>query len=219
MARELLDDDAGSGDELAANLRDIERANRWFGTLRAVAAFVWQSGARTVLDVGCGTGGVALALLSDAQRRGRQLHVTGLERSTPVLSLARERAKGHSGLSLVEGDGEALPYSDHSFDVVICTLTLHHCEPKAAVRLLCEMRRVARIAPFLCDLRRSRMAYLGALAFAYLSSRNRLTRHDAPLSVERAYTPAEALQLAQIAHWNRPVVRASPFFRMTVYDA
>jgi len=83
--------------------------------------------------------------------------------------------------------------------------------------LLRELRRVARTTPIVCDLARSRAAYAGTWLVTRLS-RNRLTRHDAPLSVRRAYTPDEALALARDAGWRGARVRREPFFRMTLTD-
>jgi hypothetical protein len=50
------------------------------------------------------------------------------------------------------------------------------------------------------------------------TTRNRLTRHDAPLSVRRAYDAREALALAREAGWRSPRVEREPFFRMTLVD-
>jgi hypothetical protein len=63
------------------------------------------------------------------------------------------------------------------------------------------------------DLARTLPGYGGAWLFGHLLTRNRLTRHDAPLSVKRAYTPAEALELAQQAGWRRARVRSVLPFR------
>ena len=117
----------------------------------------------------------------------------------------------------MRADGGALPFGDGAFDVVICTLALHHFEPAGARALLRELRRVARIVPVVCDLRRSALAFAATWLWSR-TSRNRLTRHDAPLSVRRAYTPAEALALARDAGWRAPHVRREPFFRMTLTD-
>jgi hypothetical protein len=68
-----------------------------------------------------------------------------------------------------------------------------------------------------CDLRRSALAFAGAWLWSR-TSRNRLTRHDAPLSVRRAYTPAEALALARDAGWRDPRVQGEAFYRMTLTD-
>jgi ubiquinone/menaquinone biosynthesis C-methylase UbiE len=135
-----------------------------------------------------------------------------------MLAIARRRTGGHPALAFVRADGEALPFPDGSFDAVTCTLALHHFEPAAAGALLRELRRVARLSPIVCDLRRSELAYAAAWLWSR-TSRNRLTRHDAPLSVRRAYTPAEALELARAAGWRAPRLQRDPFFRMTLTDA
>lgn len=219
VARELMDDPVESIGELTENLRDIERANRWFGGTSPVAHAVFSTDAEAVLDVGCGSADIPLALVRRAERIGRTLRVTCLDHSAQMLAIARERTGAHPRLSFVEADGGSLPFADGAFDIVTCNLALHHFEPEAAVRLLAEMRRVARVTPLVCDLRRSPAGYLAALAFAYATTSNRLTRNDAPLSVRRSYTPGEASELALRAGWRNPSVRRTPFFRMMLRDA
>ncbi len=96
-----------------------------------------------------------------------------------------------SGLALQVGDGRSLPFADRSFDVAHVSLVIHHLEPDAAVGLLREMARVARLGIVVNDLVRSRPAWIGAWLLGRLLTRNRYTRHDGPLSVRRAYTVAE----------------------------
>jgi ubiquinone/menaquinone biosynthesis C-methylase UbiE len=134
-----------------------------------------------------------------------------------MLAIARRATAADPALSFVRGDGGALPFADGAFDVVTCTLALHHFEPDGARALLRELRRVARLSPVVCDLRRSPVAFAATWLWSR-TSRNRLTRHDAPLSVRRAYTPGEALALARDAGWRAPRVRREPFFRMTLTD-
>jgi hypothetical protein len=57
------------------------------------------------------------------------------------------------------------------------------------------------------DLSRGRLSTWGAWALAHMTTRNRLTRHDAPLSALRAYAPAEAVALMARAGL-RPVFEA-----------
>ena len=216
-ARELMDAPVDDLDELAANLRDIAFANARLGGAAPVVRALRRLGAVRVLDVGCGAGDVALAVVRDGERRGVGVRVTCLDVSEQMLEIARRAAGGHPALEFVRADGESLPYADGAFDVVTCTLALHHFEPDGARALLRELRRVARQTPVVCDLRRSAVA-LGATWLWSRTSRNRLTRHDAPLSVRRAYTAGEALMLARDAGWRAPRVRREPFFRMTLTD-
>jgi SAM-dependent methyltransferase len=210
---ELMDQPVDAPDELAGNLRDIAFANRWLGGIAPIVREVRRAGAHSVLDVGSGAGDVATALVRDGN-----VIVTCLDRSAEMLAIARARGGDDARLRFVQGDGASLPFANASFDVAVCTLALHHFEPDAARTLLRELRRVARQTPLVGDLTRSVAAYVGTWLYAHLTTRNRLTRHDAPLSVRRAYTPNEALALAREAGWRAPTVRREPFFRMTLRD-
>jgi len=214
-----MDDPAESIDELAENLRDIERANRWLGGIAPVRSAIFRLGASSVLDVGCGSADIPLALVAEARKRGATLRVTCLDSSPQMLAIAQARAGSEPALSFVQGDGRALPFPDGAFDAVTCNLALHHFDPPAAIGLLREMRRVARLSPIISDLRRALMGYVGASLLSRIFTRNRFTRHDAPLSTRRAYTPPEACELARQAGWRNPRARRGPFYRMLVIDA
>src|ERR1700682_5598595 len=112
-------------------------------SLSYIAAFLRQFSARTVLDVGCGTGR-AIAHLSNTNP---EVTFYGVEPVRELLDVAI--AKGVTQPLLVHGSGLALPFRDGSFDVVIECGVLHHVrEPEVVVS---EMTRVARKAIFLCD--------------------------------------------------------------------
>ena len=213
-----MDRPLDASDELEHNLADIEFANRWLGGIAPIKREVRRSGAHTILDVGSGSGDVALALVRDGRQRGIEVRATCLDRSAAMLAIARRRTGNDDRLTFVCGEGERLPFDDAAFDVVTCTLALHHFEPPAARALLREMRRVARVTPIVGDLARSRLAFAATWLYARTTTRNRLTLHDAPLSVRRAYEPAEALALAREAGWRAPRLRREPFFRMTLVD-
>jgi SAM-dependent methyltransferase len=213
-----MDDPVESVHELDENLRDIERANRWLGGTAPVKSAIFHSGAKTVLDVGCGSGDIALALVEHAEGQCRELHVTCLDISEQMLEIARTRTANHPALEFVRGDGAALPFADGAFDVAMCNLALHHFSGDAAETLLREMRRVSRLTPLVCDLRRAPLGIAGAWLLSRFTTRNRLTRHDAPLSARRAYTPQEALEMARRAGWRDPHVRRERFYRMLLRD-
>jgi SAM-dependent methyltransferase len=217
-ALELMDDPNVDPAQLAGNFSDIERANRWFGGIEPVLREVFARDAERVLDVGCGSGDIARALVREARRRGRRLDVVALDRSEAVLAIARARTGDEPSIRFTCADAVTLPFPDGSFDIVGCNLTLHHLDPTDAVAMLRELRRVARLTPLVCDLHRSGLAYAGALVFASFFATNRLTRHDAPLSARRAYTAHEALDLARRAGWNAPSVKHYPWMRMMLSD-
>jgi ubiquinone/menaquinone biosynthesis C-methylase UbiE len=201
---ELLDGPLDDPATLAGNLRDLRRINRWLGgvglTAAAIEALAAHRADLSVLDVGTGGADIPVALLADAARRGRTLHVVGLDSRPEVLAaaaLASPAVITTDGLTLQVGDGRSLPFADDAFDVVHASMVLHHLEGDEAAALLREMARVARLGIVVNDLDRSRFAWVGAWLIGHLLTGNRYTRRDAPLSVRRAYRVEEALALVR----------------------
>jgi demethylmenaquinone methyltransferase / 2-methoxy-6-polyprenyl-1,4-benzoquinol methylase len=107
---------------------------RWRRAL--VGALAPPPGAR-VLDVATGTGMVAAELLARVQ-----CTVVGLDQSAEMLSAARARFAGDPRVELIEGEAEALPFADASFDALTFTYLLRYVEdPPATIR---ELARVVR---------------------------------------------------------------------------
>jgi ubiquinone/menaquinone biosynthesis C-methylase UbiE len=218
---ELLDARAHDPDELAANFRDIRRVNRLLGgtatVLRHLPALldrVPPGQPVTVLDLATGSADIPLAIHHWAARRGLTLAIIASDASDEMLALAKEQIAGVPAMTLANYDARAVPLPDQSFDVVLCSLSLHHFAPDDAARVLGEMDRLARAGFILNDLRRSRPGYAAAWLAAHLTTRNRLTRNDAPLSVRRAYTPGELADLLRCAGVTNVAISTHPWFRL-----
>jgi SAM-dependent methyltransferase len=217
-ALELIDGPVDSAGELEGSFRDIALINRHFGGTAVVRFALRNLAPASLLDVATGVSDIPKAILARARSDGRALMVTCLDNNETLVSLATVRYAGDPDIVFVCGDGTALPFADGAFDVAMCNLALHHFDPEAAVSLLRELRRVSRVTPIVTDLSRSLLTFLAAFAFSRLFTRNRLTRHDAPLSARRAYTPAEALSLARSAGWCAPRIEPFRAIRMVLRD-
>jgi predicted SAM-dependent methyltransferase len=90
----------------------------------------------------------------------------------------------------VAADALGIPFSDSAFDLVSCTLFVHHLAPDEVLKFARECLRVSRVAVLVNDLVRHplhlAMAYAGVPIY-----RSRITRNDAPASVKQAYTIEE----------------------------
>lgn len=96
----------------------------------------------SVLDIGCGTGTLAIAA---ARRVGASGKVCGVDASPEMLSRARKKAtKAGAEIAFKNGIVEALPFADGQFDAVLSTMMLHHLGPKARLECAQEVRRVLR---------------------------------------------------------------------------
>jgi ubiquinone/menaquinone biosynthesis C-methylase UbiE len=218
---ELLDGPIDDLSELRQNLADIRRANRWLGgtslTLKALARFVQDGQSVTVLDVATGTADIPVALHQWARRRRMEVSVTAIDLSPVITREAMVFASHVTRTSFAVADGRALPFADDSFDIAACSLVLHHLTEDDAVLFLREMRRVARRGVVVNDLIRSWPALIGAWVWSRLFSTNRLTRHDAPISIRRAFTETELVELCHRA--GVQVVATSSWFASRVVVA
>jgi 2-polyprenyl-3-methyl-5-hydroxy-6-metoxy-1,4-benzoquinol methylase len=203
---ELLDGPLDDQAALAGNLRDLGRINRRLGgvnlSVAAIEALAAHRGELTLLDVGTGGADIPVALIDRARTRGRRLRVVAIDSRPEILSaavLANPRITTIDDLELHVGDGRRLRYPDRSFDVAHASLVVHHLEADEAATLLREMARVARLGVVINDLDRSIAGWLGAWLIGHFLTRNRLTRHDAPLSVRRAYRASEVTALLRAA--------------------
>ncbi len=220
-ASELLDGNIDDPAELAENFRDIQRVNRLLGGTSTVLRHlpplldaVPADRPATILDLATGAADIPIAIAHWAERHSRPVRIVASDTSDAILDLARNNVAGHPAIELARHDARAVPLPDAGVDVVICSLSLHHFPPDEAVQILREMGRVARVGFILNDLRRSRPGYLAAWIAARVTTRNRLTRNDAPLSVLRAYTPDELAGLLADAGIENARVTTHPWFRM-----
>jgi len=95
-----------------------------------------------VLDVGCGTGTLAIA----AKRRvGDAGTVDGIDASPEMIERARKKAtRAHAGVAFRTASAEVLPFETARFDVVLSTVMLHHLPRAVRAQAIQEMRRVVR---------------------------------------------------------------------------
>jgi len=94
-----------------------------------------------VLDVGCGTG--TLAVLSKRLAPGAE--IIGLDPDPKALARAHRKAqRAHVSVQFDEGFADVLPYADASIDRVLSSLMLHHLPTAAKQKALLEVRRVLK---------------------------------------------------------------------------
>ena len=152
-----------------------------------------------VLDLATGGGDTPIKLDRQARRAGLNLEIQGCDISPQAVDYAQNQARAHKAnvrFFVLDVVHDVLP-SD--YDVLTCSLFLHHLDETDAIILLRQMGKAARCLVLVDDLVRSRWGYCMAMVGCHLLSSSRVVHVDGPISVAGAFTPGEALSLAEQA--------------------
>ena len=173
-----------------------------------------------VLDVACGAGDVLVGLAGRAKQAGIALELRGIDVSPTAIDHARttvrcRRIPGLVGVSTMPSPNRC----PAGFDVVTCSLFLHHLTDDQAADVLRRCAAATNRLVLINDLRRSWAGWLLAVAACRLLTRSPVVHSDGPRSVERAFTPSEALDDTHRAGLANAVIsRRWPFRFLLTWD-
>ncbi len=205
QAPEYLDAPGQDPVQFAGLLEAVRRTNRWYGGRSLILGYlerfaqVLPHRPLTILDVATASADIPVTIATWSRARGLAVRIAALDINLDILGAARRMTRGQPEITLIRGNALSLPLPDRSVDVVICALALHHFTFEQAIAVLREINRVALGGFVVNDVLRSWPAYVGALADTWLLNRNRLVRHDGPLSVLRSFTWPEYQALTRAA--------------------
>lgn len=208
--------------EYAGCLAELRRINRWLGDARAMRVTVLKEISQTkvkefsLLDVGAGSGHLLREIAVWAHAKKRVAHLVGLELNLSAVQALKTESRNYANISALRADALRLPFSDKSFDYVMCSLFTHHFREPEIVALLKEFARVSRRQIFVIDLHRHRFAHLLYTTLGKLVLHNRLVREDGALSIKRSFRARELQQLAAQAELKNLMVKRSFPFRLVL---
>lgn len=181
---------------------------RRINVLSRTAAIMWHQVAavarriqpRTlrVLDLACGGGDNATALAIRAEKAGAAIEVHGCDISPLAVEVARKHAQKSRAKNvtffLQNVLEDPLP---RGYDVVSCSLFLHHLSESQASRLLGKMADAATELVLVDDLRRSWLGLGLACIGCHLLTRSPVVHSDGPRSVAAAFAMSEIRDLVR----------------------
>jgi 2-polyprenyl-3-methyl-5-hydroxy-6-metoxy-1,4-benzoquinol methylase len=213
-----MDEPGLSRDRHQHALRGLARINFWSGSARilwpALRDLARSSAPRSVrvLDVATGGGDIPLRLWKKARRAGVSLQLEGCDVSPVAVAHAQAAADAlgadvrffvHDVLAGVVPSG---------YDAITCSLFLHHLDDITACEFLRRMASAAGQVVLVNDLSRGLAGLILAHVATRVLTRSDVVHVDGPRSVEAAFTPGEARELAARAGLNGAVVaRRWPF--------
>lgn len=217
---ELMDRPDASPRDLEAALRSLRGLNRYFGSYALVERFVrrWvKRGDRLrIADLATGSADIPRLVADHARKVGAEVEIVAVDNHPRTLEMAREMSAGYREINCEAADvltfGEA-----GAFDIVICSLALHHFSDDDAVRLLTRCRELSRAFVLVSDLRRGFLARVGVYLLTAFIFRDPMTRQDGRTSAQRAFSFSELCALATRAGWRNFGAGKCRFARQAIW--
>jgi len=197
-------------------LQGLRRINAFSGAVGSLFApirsLAREAGGRPlrVLDLACGGGDNTTALAERARREGLAVQVDGCDLSPQAVAIAARNAQSRAlvGATFFQADALHDPIPDN-YDVILCSLFLHHLDEEQAVELLWRMAGASLCLVLVNDLIRSPLGYGLAWAGCRLLSRSPIVHFDGPVSVQGAFQLPEVRALATRAGLEGAELRRS----------
>ena len=188
---EMMDRPQAVSAELERDLRNLQQLNKYFGSYRLVLNFVhrWiKPGEHVSID-------------DQARAIGAPVEIDALDQQGATLEIARKLSANYPEISYVEAN--ILEWDpDAPYDIVLCSLALHHFSDEDAVRVLKRCRELSRRFVLVSDLRRGLLLAVGVYLLTAFVFREPMTRYDGRLSAARAFSFGELRELAHEAGWQ-----------------
>ena len=217
---EMMDRPQPVSAELERDLRNLQQLNRYFGSYQLILNFVarWIKPGEhvSIVDLATGSGDIPRLIVDHARAIGAPVEIDALDQQSATVEIARKLSADYPEISYVEANilewnpGEA-------YDIVLCSLALHHFSDKDAVRVLRRCRELSRRFVLVSDLRRGLLLAVGVYLLTALIFREPMTRYDGRLSAARAFSFAELRELAHEAGWQNFGQKRFRFGRQAIW--
>lgn len=218
-ASELMDTEAVPFEEFRQCLRHLETVNRWTFAYRPTFAWLNRIADRledrqqplTILDVGSGHGDMLRRIADWAERRRIAVELRGVDLNPWSARAAMQATPANSPIRFVTSNVFDLP-DDRPADLILSSLFTHHLADAELIRFLRWMTKQARVGWFVNDLHRHALPYHFIRSVMRLVPANRMVRHDAPVSVARAFTRQDWQRLIAEANLDPARISVKWFF-------
>jgi len=189
---EIMDDFDFRGEELRITLEDLEKVNSLLGGNQISIDGLKQlhldkDSEISIVDVGCGNGAMLRKIADWGRKEKLKLKLTGVDANAFAIDIAQDLSKDYPELDFVTQNIFSSEFRNSKFDVVICTLTLHHFKDSQIPEILHQFYDQSNIAVIINDLQRSALAYRLFKMFCAVFVKNEIARKDGLISILRGF--------------------------------
>lgn len=191
---EIMDDFLLEGEELRDALDKIAAINTLLGgnklTLKGVKRLLEKTDTQkviTIADIGCGNGDMLRLLTDYARKRNIQLELTGIDANQFTADYAAKLSQDYPNIQYLCLDIFEKEFEQLQYDILLCTLTLHHFKDNDIVTIMKRFYENAATGIIINDLHRSKTAYRLFQAISWLFRLNRMSTEDGLVSILRGF--------------------------------
>lgn len=201
-APEIMDDFNLAGEILRDALDKIASINRLLGgnkvTLEGVVQLLKKkqvpdrpkhvkTSEITIMDVGCGNGDMLRALADYALRNGLRFKLLGIDANDFTIKHAQQLSANYPNISYSCIDIFEELKQPRIYDVILCTLTLHHFKDEEIITLMRGFKAKSGLGIVVNDLHRSKVAYYLFTALCFVFGLNQMSKDDGLVSILRGF--------------------------------
>ncbi|MCL6461260.1 Methyltransferase domain-containing protein [Flavobacterium micromati] len=206
---EIMDDFEMEGELLRNALDKIAKINQLLGgnklTLQGVQ-YLLKSFSKTdeivIVDVGCGNGDMLRNLADFALENKLNFRLIGIDANNFTVSHAKNLSSNYSNISYNCQDIFSESFRELNYDIVLCTLTLHHFKEEEINELLQIFYSNAAIGIVINDLQRSALAYRLFQGLCFVFQLNEMSREDGLTSILRGFKRNELESFSKKLKFN-----------------
>ncbi|WP_310381088.1 methyltransferase domain-containing protein [Flavobacterium sp.] len=201
---EIMDDFSMEGDLLRDALVKIAKINQLLGgnklTLQGVQFLLSNSAKKqqiTIVDVGCGNGDMLRNLADFGIKNNYNLQLIGIDANKFTVNVACELSIQYPNISYRCIDVFDETFAKLKYDIVLCTLTLHHFKDNEIMKIVSVFNANAAIGIVINDLHRSSVSYRLFQVVCFVFRLNAMSREDGLTSILRGFKKAELKQFSE----------------------
>jgi len=208
-APEIMDDFAMEGEILRDALDKIAKINQLLGgnqlTLQGVQELIAKIPNKTeitIVDVGCGNGDMLRTLADYGIKNNFNFRLIGIDANNFTINHAQNLSENYPNISYRCEDVFDKAFAELKYDIVLCTLTLHHFKEDEILRLLTVFNANSKIGIVINDLQRSAISYRLFQALCFVFSLNSMSREDGLVSILRGFKKKELVNFSKKLKFN-----------------
>ena len=200
---EIMDDFTLEGVLLRDTLDKLETINRLLGGnsvtisgLKKILKNQSKNKTITIVDLGCGNGDILRDVAQFGRKNNYSFKLTGIDANLAAIEYAKELSKDYSELNFKKIDVFSEDFKEQSFDIVLCTLFLHHFKNEELIPFLKTITEKATIGIVVNDIHRHRLAYYLFKLIGFFI-KNEMVREDGLTSILRAFKKKDLENIAK----------------------